>query len=104
MLINYFAPTDFDHTDGQINKWQLLTPSLFMIKPSNLLFIPYQLAMVQTTSLNVFETTHLKTAMTFFKKMGNSSGQITNNNEKFRSFKSKENFHKKEAGPYHGFG
>ena len=27
-----------------------------------------------------------------------------NNNEKFRSFKSKENFHKKEVGPYRGFG
>ena len=27
-----------------------------------------------------------------------------NNNEKFRSFKSKENIHKKEVGPYHGFG
>ena len=28
----------------------------------------------------------------------------TNNNEKFRSFKSKENIHKKEAGSYRGFG
>ena len=27
-----------------------------------------------------------------------------NNNEKFRSFKSKESIHKKEVGPYHGFG
>ena len=27
-----------------------------------------------------------------------------NNNKKFRSFKSKENIHKKEVGPYHGFG
>ena len=27
-----------------------------------------------------------------------------NNNEKFRSFKSNENIHKKEAGPYRGFG
>ena len=27
-----------------------------------------------------------------------------NNNTKFRSFKSKENIHKKEVGPYHGFG
>ena len=27
----------------------------------------------------------------------------TNNNEKFRSFKSKENIHKKEVGPYRGF-
>ena len=26
-----------------------------------------------------------------------------NNNEKFRSFKSKENIHKKEVGPYRGF-
>ena len=26
-----------------------------------------------------------------------------NNNEKFRSFKSKENIYKKEVGPYHGF-
>ena len=25
-------------------------------------------------------------------------------NKKFRSFKSKENIHNKEAGPYHGFG
>ena len=25
-------------------------------------------------------------------------------NKKFRSFKSKENIHKKEVGPYHGFG
>ena len=25
------------------------------------------------------------------------------NNKKFRSFKSKENIHKKEVGPYHGF-
>ena len=28
---------------------------------------------------------------------------IANNNEKFRSFKSKENIHKKEVGPYRGF-
>ena len=28
----------------------------------------------------------------------------SNNNEKFRSFKSKENIHKKEVGSYHGFG
>ena len=27
-----------------------------------------------------------------------------NNNEKFRSFKSKDNIHKKEIGPYRGFG
>ena len=27
-----------------------------------------------------------------------------NNNKKFRSFKSKGNIHKKEVGPYHGFG
>ena len=27
-----------------------------------------------------------------------------NNNKKFRFFKSKENIHKKEDGPYHGFG
>ena len=26
-----------------------------------------------------------------------------NNNEKFRSLKSKENIHKKEVGPYRGF-
>ena len=26
------------------------------------------------------------------------------NNKTFRSFKSKENIHKKEVGPYHGFG
>ena len=29
---------------------------------------------------------------------------VPNNNEKFRSFKSKENIHKKEVGPYRGFG
>ena len=29
---------------------------------------------------------------------------IMNNNEKFRSFKSKENIHKKEVEPYRGFG
>ena len=28
----------------------------------------------------------------------------TNNNENFRSFKSKENIHKKGVGPYRGFG
>ena len=28
---------------------------------------------------------------------------IRNNNKKFRSFKSKENIHKKEVGPYRGF-
>ena len=27
-----------------------------------------------------------------------------NNNEKVRSFKSKENIHKKKVGPYRGFG
>ena len=37
----------------------------------------------------------------FFPKGGHS---VTNSNEKFRSFKSKENIHKKEVGPYHGFG
>ena len=31
-------------------------------------------------------------------------GGDMNNNEKFRSFKSKENIHKKEVGPYRGFG
>ena len=29
---------------------------------------------------------------------------IINNNKKFRSCKSKENIHKTEVGPYHGFG
>ena len=29
---------------------------------------------------------------------------MINNTEKFRSFKSKENIHKKEVGLYHGFG
>ena len=29
---------------------------------------------------------------------------LINNNKKFRSFESKENIHKKEVGPYHGFG
>ena len=29
---------------------------------------------------------------------------IRNDYKKFRSFKSKENIHKKEGGPYHGFG
>ena len=29
---------------------------------------------------------------------------LMNNNEKFRSFKSKENIHMKEVGPYRGFG
>ena len=33
-----------------------------------------------------------------------SKGLWPNNNEKFRSFKSKENIHKKEVGPYRGFG
>ena len=28
----------------------------------------------------------------------------TNDNKKLSSFKSKENIHKKEVGPYHGFG
>ena len=27
---------------------------------------------------------------------------VNNNNEKFRSFKSKENIHKKKVGPYRG--
>ena len=29
---------------------------------------------------------------------------LINNNKKFRSFKSTENIHKKEVGPYCGFG
>ena len=29
---------------------------------------------------------------------------VYSKNEKFRSFKSKENIHKKEVGPYRGFG
>ena len=29
---------------------------------------------------------------------------LANNNEKLRSFKSKENIHKKEVWPYRGFG
>ena len=29
---------------------------------------------------------------------------IVNNDKKFRAFKSKENIHKKEVGPYRGFG
>ena len=32
------------------------------------------------------------------------SSTMVNNNKKFRSFKSKENIHKKEVGPYRGFG
>ena len=32
------------------------------------------------------------------------SDNLVYNNEKFRSFKSKENIHKKEVGPYRGFG
>ena len=31
-----------------------------------------------------------------------TSIQLRNNNKKFRSFKSEENIHKKEVGPYHG--
>ena len=30
--------------------------------------------------------------------------KLINNNEKFKSSKSKENTHKKEVGPYRGFG
>ena len=33
-----------------------------------------------------------------------SLNNVPNNNEKFRSFKSKENIHKKEVGPSRGFG
>ena len=33
-----------------------------------------------------------------------TNNQRINNNEKIRSFKSKENIHKKEVRPYHGFG
>ena len=29
---------------------------------------------------------------------------IINDNKRFRTFESKENIHKKEVGPYHGFG
>ena len=29
--------------------------------------------------------------------------KMFNSNKKFRSFESKENIHKKEVGPYHGF-
>ena len=29
---------------------------------------------------------------------------VLNNNKKLRSFESKDNIHKKEVGPYHGFG
>ena len=29
-----------------------------------------------------------------------ADAELVNNNEKFRSFKSKENIHKKEVGPY----
>ena len=29
---------------------------------------------------------------------------VSNNNKRFKSFKSKENIHKKDVGPYHGFG
>ena len=32
------------------------------------------------------------------------TSSVGNNNKKFRSFESKENIHKKEIGPYHGFG
>ena len=39
--------------------------------------------------------------MRLFRKL---TEVIPVNNEKFRSFKSKENIHKKEAGPYRGFG
>ena len=43
--------------------------------------------------------------ITFF--LGTLAGDFEmvefNNNKKFRSFKSKENIHKKEVGPYRGF-
>ena len=34
----------------------------------------------------------------------NTENIVRNNNKKFRSFKSKENIHKKEVEPHHGFG
>ena len=37
-------------------------------------------------------------------KRDNFAYFFINNNKRFRSFKSKENIHKKEVGPYHGFG
>ena len=39
-----------------------------------------------------------------FVLQSHSEVVVLNNNNKFRSFKSKENIHKKEVGPYHGFG
>ena len=39
-----------------------------------------------------------------FRYIDSTMPLLPNNNEKFRSFKSKENIHKKEVGPYRGFG
>ena len=44
---------------------------------------------------------------TFWERAAHSVNHIFSlyyNNEKFRSFKSKENIHKKEVGPYRGSG
>ena len=44
--------------------------------------------------------------MTFYGRhtAQHPGAMVRNNNKKFRFFKSKENIHKKEVGPYHGFG
>ena len=40
----------------------------------------------------------------YSRTMSSIFKHIKDNSKKFRSFKSKENIHKKEVGPYHGFG
>ena len=37
-------------------------------------------------------------------KVSTTEAAAQNDNKTFRSFKSKENIHKKEVGPYHCFG
>ena len=62
------------------------------------IFISISIARQYTNTAHVFVCQIIQIGIVF------GLGLCMNDNENFRSFKSKENIHKKEVGPYRGFG
>ena len=56
----------------------------------------HNLCLVKNKNITIFKFTNFACAKNGYRQ--------TNKHEKFRSFKSKENIHKKEVGPYCRFG
>ena len=88
LLLDDLLNTDNPYFEGMVN--QIYPPELKLNK----------------NNASDTEAPFLVLYLSIFKGFVSSKFMInvTNNNEKFRSFKSKENIHKKEVGPYRGFG